>query len=256
MRRLQTISSLGLAALVATATPSFAQSRAWTDPVRAAYASDDAPQAYYEARRGAYDNGFREGLKQGEKDGRSRKVFSYQDERTWQRADKGYNRSFGDVNRYRQQFRVGYENGYEQAYRRYAPGYPGYGNDRGRAVPRNTYPNQGGYGTPPPNRYPGGYGTPGYPTQNRYPGSYGTPGRYGSSYGSNAAYLNGANDGAEKGREDARKNRSYDPLRHSWYRSGDHDYKGEYGSKDQYKNVYREGFKEGYDRGYREGTYR
>ena len=33
------------------------------------------------------------------------------------------------------------------------------------------------------------------------------------------------NDGYEKGREDARDRDSYDPLRHKWYREGDHDYK-------------------------------
>ena len=45
------------------------------------------------------------------------------------------------------------------------------------------------------------------------------------------AYPNGVNDGFEKGREDARKRRSYDPLRHEWYRDGDRDYSSEYGSE-------------------------
>jgi hypothetical protein len=256
MKRLLFFPVLGFAAMLAAA-PASAQSL-----VRGAAYVDDGRQAYYEARQGAYDNGYREGIKQGEKDGRSRKSFSYQDERTWQKGDKGYNRSYGDLNRYRQQFRVGYSRGYEDGYRRYGPAYGPYGNDRGRAVPRgnpNQYP--GGYGYP--DRGPGGYGYPGqYPRGSRYPNSYpdtsrypGGYGRYGD-YGLNAAYMNGVNDGVEKGREDAGKRRSYDPLRHSWYRSGDHDYKRDYGSKDQYKNVYRDGFKEGYDRGYREGTYR
>ena len=96
----------------------------------------------------------------------------------------------------------------------------------GRAVPR-----QDTYG------YPDGYGPACIPIETgiRIPTtatrrSYG-PGRYGSS----AAYPNGLNDGIEKGREDARKRRSYDPLRHDWYRDGDRHYRGEYGPKQLYK---------------------
>jgi|SoiMethySBSTD1v2_1073268.scaffolds.fasta_scaffold674334_2 flagellar biosynthesis/type III secretory pathway protein FliH len=240
MKRFAFVSVLGFAALSLT-TPAGAQVTGLTAS-SLSYA-DDARQPYYQARRAAYDNGYREGLKEGEKEGRKRDSFDYRDERTWQRADKGYNRSFGDIDRYREQFRAGYAAGYSEAYQHNAPSY-GYGGN-GRAVPRrDTY----GY----PNQYPGtqpGYPN-GYPTRGTYPGNY----PYGSSY--NAAYPNGVNDGYEKGQEDARKRRSYDPLRHDWYRAGDHDYRSEYGSKDQYRNVYRDGFKEGYDRGYREGTYR
>ena len=78
-----------------------------------------------------------------------------------------------------------------------------------------------------------------------YPGDRG--------YGSNSvAVQNGERDGYEKGREDARDNDSYDPVRHSWYRSGDRGYNNRYGTRDDYKLVYREGFESGYDRGYRE----
>jgi hypothetical protein len=80
-------------------------------------------------------------------------------------------------------------------------------------------------------------------------GSY--PGDRG--YGSNSvAVQNGERDGYEKGREDARDNDSYDPVRHSWYRSGDRGYNNRYGTRDDYKLVYREGFESGYERGYRE----
>ena len=70
------------------------------------------------------------------------------------------------------------------------------------------------------------------------------------------AFDNGARDGYEKGLEDLRKNRSFDPRRHSWYRSGDRHYEGRYGSREQYKDVYRQGFQQGYERGYQEGRYR
>jgi flagellar biosynthesis/type III secretory pathway protein FliH len=202
------------------------------DYYRPAYVGD-AGQPYFETRRAAYDNGYREGLKKGENDGRKRARFAFQNERTWQRGDKGYHRSFGDVERYRQSFRAGYESGYADGYRRYAA-YDDYRYGSGRAIPR--YP---GY----PSQLPG---------RAQYPGRYGYPGQYSYS----PAYANGLNDGYEKGREDARDRDSYDPLRHKWYRSGDHDYKGQYGSREQYRDIYRHGFKEGYDRGYREGNFR
>jgi hypothetical protein len=80
----------------------------------------------------------------------------------------------------------------------------------------------------------------------RYPrsGSYG--------YGT-IAFDNGYRDGVEKGDEDARDRDSYDPVRHSRYRSADRGYESRYGSKDAYKNVYRDGFRAGYDDGYRGG---
>jgi hypothetical protein len=240
MKRFFILPALGVAALALSAQV-HAQQLSGLPEVHAAYADDRQP--YYEARRGAYDNGYREGLKEGERDGRRRDSFRYQDNRTWQRADKGYNRSFGDLERYRQQFRAGFAEGYQAAYSRYGAGYY----DNSRAVPRQDsyrYPVNPGYGYPDRTRYPDPY----YGNQAPY-----TTGRYGYSQ----AYPNGLNDGIEKGREDARKHRSYDPRRHDWYRDGDRHYRGEYGSKDLYKDEYRRAFQEGYDRGYRElGYYR
>jgi hypothetical protein len=99
--------------------------------------------------------------------------------------------------------------------------------DRGRAVPRSF---------PYPDRYPSG---------GRYPNTRGTY-RY-----ANVAFDNGYNDGLDKGREDARDRDSYDPNRHSRYRSADRGYEGRYGSKDQYRDVYRDGFLAGYNDAYR-----
>ncbi len=244
MRRLLLVPALGVAALALTA-PVQAQTRGWLEDGRAY--SAPAQQSYYDSGRVAYDNGFREGLKQGEKDGRKNDTFRYQDEKTFQRADKGYHREYGSLDRYRQSFRTGYSTGYSEGYQRYAPNY-GYGNSRGngRAIPRGDV--RGGYGYP--NGYPnGGPVYPSYPASS--PGSYG---RYGGYY--DVASQNGVNDGYEKGLEDARKNRSFDPLRHDWYRSGDRHYEGRYGSKEQYKDLYRQGFREGYNRGFQDGRYR
>ena len=109
-----------------------------------------------------------------------------------------------------------------------------WGDDRdGRAIPRSTpYPY--------PDRYP----------TSRYPNSRGTY-RY-----SSVAFDNGYNDGIDKGREDGRDRDSYDPNRHSRYRSADHGYEKRYGSKDEYKEVYREGFREGYNDAYRQSNTR
>ena len=184
-----------------------------------------AAQPYYEARRRAYDQGYREGQQEGERDGRRGERFAYQDEREFQRADRGYHRDFGNRERYRQVFREGYTAGYSDGYSRYSR-----------------------YSRDVPNRRPGVYGQQG--GWGAYGGGYGRQGYY------SPAFDNGARDGLEKGREDARKNRSFDPLRHSWYRSGDRHYEREYGPRDEYKDVYRRGFQSGYERGYQEGRYR
>jgi hypothetical protein len=75
----------------------------------------------------------------------------------------------------------------------------------------------------------------------RYPNYGGSSGYY------DVAFNNGYTDGMEKGREDVREQRMYDPSRHSRYRSADHLYERQYGSKDQYKSDYRQGFIDGYD---------
>jgi flagellar biosynthesis/type III secretory pathway protein FliH len=235
MKRSVLVPVLGLAAL-ALSTPVRAQSTEWLGSTRVSYAADER-QPYNDARRAAYDNGYREGLKEGDKDGRKNDAFRYEDERTFQRADNGYHREFGELDRYRQSFRSGYAAGYSEAYQRHAPVYDsrgGYGNRR--AVPRRDSARP-----------------PYYPDARTYPGPSPYPGVRGYT---NAAFQNGVNDGYEKGMEDTRKNRSFDPLRHAWYRSGDRRYEDRFGSREQYKDVYRRGFQEGYDRGYREGRYR
>jgi hypothetical protein len=175
---------------------------------------------YSEVRRIAFDRGYREGVIEGEKDGRSRDAFRYQDEGDYRNGDVGYHRSYGDREFYRQAFRAGFADGYADGYRRYARG--AYGSDR--------------YDP----RYGGGYGYPG--------GSYGYPGR-------DDRYLTpfdiGARDGFEKGRDDVRDRRAYDARRHKWYREGDRDYNDRYGNRERYKDEYRRGFLAGYERGFR-----
>ncbi|HVL68849.1 MAG TPA: hypothetical protein VM364_16430 [Vicinamibacterales bacterium] len=212
MKRQFRVAAMATLALAVT-TPASAQ---WgRNDSRASYG-----YTYSEVRRIAYDRGFQEGTKQGERDGRRREPFHYQDERAFQRADAGYHRSYGDIERYRVSFRSGFADGYTEAYRRYARGVPG-----------------GGYGRG------GGYEGRGY-------GGYGPPARYVTPFDI------GARDGYEKGLEDGRGNRAFDARRHRWYREGDREYDRRFGDRERYKAEYRRGFVAGYEQGYREARYR
>jgi flagellar biosynthesis/type III secretory pathway protein FliH len=223
------------AAVVLVPASGFAQTGVWRLPSSTGLyrTADDAQVSYYDARRTAYDQGYREGLKEGEKDGRKSERFNYQDEREFQRADRGYHRSFGDRERYRQIFRDGYTAGYSEAFGRYSRVARNDGRYRPYPSPRGPYSQQGPYPSA---------------------GVYG-PGVYRNGGYSSPGFDNGAREGYEKGQEDARKRRSFDPLRHSWYRSGDRHYDDRDGSKQQYKDTYRQGFQQGYEQGFREGRY-
>ena len=104
--------------------------------------------------------------------------------------------------------------------------------DRSARVIYGSGTNDGWYGQYPSNR--DGRAVPRNPN-------------YGYGGYNNIAFNNGYTDGIEKGREDLRERRAYDPSRHSRYRSADHLYERQYGSKDQYKSEYRQGFIDGYD---------
>ncbi len=180
----------------------------------------------------AYEFGYREGVQAGRNDLRSGRPRAFEYDRDYQRADKGWNRHYGDREMYRREFRRGYERGYREV----TGAYGGYGRD--------------GYGR-------GGYG---YPEQNRYPG--GRDGNYGRAYprGGEYGYRSpaaqyGFDEGYQKGREDARDRDQYRPEARKWYREGDRHYDNRYGSRDEWKYEYRQAFKQGYDRGYREGRY-
>jgi hypothetical protein len=84
-----------------------------------------------------------------------------------------------------------------------------------------------------------------YPYPERFPGNRG-------GWNGGPAYSQGYKDGYDKGLEDADDNDRYNPQRHGRYRSADHEYEDEYGSKEQYRITYREGFLAGYDAGYRD----
>lgn len=183
----------------------------------------------------SFDEGYRSGLREGERDARSgrRPDFRRQDE--YRRgSNSGWN-IFGRNDRTSEDaFRRGFAEGYTAGYDRYRGAY----GSRYPVEPRGGY--DGRYGYPG-----GGYGYPG--------GGYGHPDR-GRSY--SPAAQRGFEDGYRDGRDDSRDRDRYEPTRKKDYRKGDDGYDKRYGSRDRYKDEYRRAFQQGYDMGYREGRYR
>jgi len=71
----------------------------------------------------AHENGYREGRKAGEKDGRKGRSFAFDRHDDWRDADHGYRRDYGDREFYRHEFREGFRAGYTDGYNEYARGY-------------------------------------------------------------------------------------------------------------------------------------
>lgn len=181
-----------------------------------------------------YRQGFESGVREGERDARSRRGGDYRRHDDFRRGGRWGNSRSGEAEAYRRGFAEGYEEGFRSANRGWGNGYPG--NQGQRGYP--GYPS-GGYG--------GGYG--GYGGPQGYPG-----GGYGG-YGS-AAVQRGFDEGYREGMDAGRRNQRYDPVGERRYRSGDSGYNSRYGSRDQYKSEYRSAFRQGYDRGYHEARYR
>ncbi len=175
----------------------------------------------------AYNEGYERGARAGGDDGQRNRDFSYESKPDYRSGDSGYRREYGDRDRWRIDFRLGFEFGYRESYGRYRPNYGGNG----------RYDNDGRYtnkrsGGPPP--WANGRGRGGY-QYNDY------------------AFQNGFTDGYEAGLKDGRGRRRFDPVGEGRYRSGDHGYRGSYEPREYYKYRYREAFLEGYERGYEDG---
>jgi len=74
--------------------------------------------------------------------------------------------------------------------------------------------------------------------------------RYDRSYVYRIASDRGYQAGLDRGAEDARNHRRYDPNNSQHYRDGDSGYHSQYGSIQAYRAAYREGFRRGYAQGY------
>ena len=94
--------------------------------------------------------------------------------------------------------------------------------------------------------------------QQRRPWDYGYPqrgrdrDRNRGNYGQQVAEQRGYSTGLDRGRDDARNHRSFNPNNSSHYRDGDSGYRSEYGSREAYRQAYRAAFRRGYENGYRE----
>ena len=79
------------------------------------------PYPYQSVDQRAYDNGYRQGLAEGERDAMDRRVFSFVRAEGYRSADDGYRREDGSLGDYRRMFRQGFEAGYREGYEREAP---------------------------------------------------------------------------------------------------------------------------------------
>jgi flagellar biosynthesis/type III secretory pathway protein FliH len=166
--------------------------------------------------REGYENGFQEGLRQGEADALRGRAFDVYGDPAYRAGDRGYSFRFGDRTTYRNLYRNGFEAGYRNGYS------AGGGNRVGQSDAR----------------------------QGRV-----FPGRGGRQQFQEPAVARGFNDGYERGLSDGRDGDRYDPVGSRDYRDGDNGYSGSYrGTRDAYKNNYRTGFRQGYEDGYRDGT--
>jgi hypothetical protein len=186
----------------------------------------------------AFRTGFDRGVRVGQEDGRRNDRFDYASESEYRNADTGYNRSYGDRERYRTEFRQGFETGYREGYGRYQSGSGGYGT--------------GGYGGYDDGTWrPGAGGPP--PWANGRGRGQGNGNGNGSWQRNDLAFQNGFTDGYDEGLKTVRDRDRFDPVSEGRYRSGDRGYKSNYGSKDTYKARYREAFRQGYQTGYEDG---
>jgi hypothetical protein len=186
-------------------------------------------------RSPAFQNGYDRGANAGAEDRRRGDRFDYVDETDYRRATDGYRREYGPEDRYRNEFRYGYQSGYRVGFEGYRQADP-YG--RNQADPYGRYEDPRQYGR-------GRAGVP--PPWANGRGRYGAPGRY------DLAYESGFTDGYEAGLDDGDRRRALDPTNERRYRSADHGYERQYGPREVYKNRYREAFRQGYEAGYEDG---
>src|SRR3954469_18199604 len=136
--------AIGVSGLASSAS---AQSNAWLGASSAAYDDGQYRAPYADGRRDGYDNGYRDGVKRGEQAARDGRQFDVERERDYRSADSGYNRAYGDRNRYRDDYRGGFAQGYRDGYSRRGSNYPS-------QYPQQ-YPSQ--YPQQYPSQYPGTY---------------------------------------------------------------------------------------------------
>jgi hypothetical protein len=111
---------------------------------RALFGRDDGYHRYrHDPGRIAYEEGFRDGVNKGERDGKKGERYSLRRHGDYRDADDGYRRQYGPKYQYRRVYRQGFEDGYRRAYASYSYRYDRYG--RGRYDDRGRYGDRGRY---------------------------------------------------------------------------------------------------------------
>jgi hypothetical protein len=89
------------------------------DPDRSPLRDEDADSyAKWGYSDVALDTGYRDGLQAGRQDLAQRKDFHPDKHDAYEDADHGYQKNYGDKNRYKEQYRKGFVRGYEDAFNR------------------------------------------------------------------------------------------------------------------------------------------
>lgn len=166
-------------------------------------------------QQNAYREGFDRGIRAGESDGRGGFQLRFEIQSDYRRGDFGYRNEYGNRDRYRTEFRRGYETGYRQSFTRFG---------------RNDRYGNGAYGN-------NGYGNNGY-------------GRFdpATQNGFNDGYEAGVRDARDRNRFDPISERRYRSGDHGY--NGRYGSKERY--KDVYRDAFRNGYEQGYrqnDRG-------
>ena len=214
MRVRTTISVFALAACVVSLAPAVAAARG-------AAAIPVAADEQFPRDRGwapgpgsdAYDRGYREGVREGESDGRKARRFDYERADAYRNADRGYSRDRGSRDVYRDWFRRGFAEGYRTGY------------ERVRAQVSSSV-----YGR----RFPQG---------RRYPG-YQEPA---SARGYSDGYEKGVDDSRDRDRYDPVGHKDYRDGDNGYYR----EYGPKDAYKNNYRAGFRQGYEDGYRDGRR-----
>jgi flagellar biosynthesis/type III secretory pathway protein FliH len=159
-----------------------------------------------------YDNGFREGLHQGEVDARGNRAANFERDEVYRSADRGYDQRYGTRDAYRNDFRRGFAVGYRQGY------------DSIRIVGSN--------------RRDDAWRDNGRWTRYQEPAI---------SRGYSDGYAKGRDDGRDHDRYDAVGHREYRSGDNGYYR----DYGSKDVYKNNYRDGFRQGYEDGYRDGNR-----
>jgi len=207
MRRQIRMAALAVSAVLALGTFGLAQD--WDDYH---YRGANVVQT----RQYGYDQGFRDGQKRGQHEGRENDPYDYHTP-DWRQATRGYKNWMGPEHAYQNGYQQGYSDGFRNGFIAERPGWRDRDDDRYRGD---------------------GYRGDGY----RGNGYYGGNNRYDSRVGYNTGYQ----DGTTMAREDEYDRKPFNPNPRARYGGRDNGYTREYGDKNTYKADYTDGYRAGY----------